>query len=511
MNKLFRLFSVVLAVFVIHPASPGHAETIPAPRNIVLIYADDLGYGDLASYGATKIKTPEMDRLTAGGIRFTDAHSPAAVCSPSRYTMLTGRYCWRTSLTNRVLAPQAPMHVETDRLTLPAYLQSKGYTTGIVGKWHLGLGEPPETDWNSEPISPSPNDVGFDYSYIIPGSNNFPPSVYIENGRVQGRQRGEVIELSVRPDGKGTPGWKLHEKQTIKNTWKADEMGLVLAEKGVEFIEEHADEPFFLYFPTPHPHLPLTPNARFKGSSQAGTYGDFVQELDWMVGRLIETLEKHELLEETLIILSSDNGGVTPLGTKHEHRINGELRGRKGQIYEGGHRVPFIVHWPQVVDAAQVSDALLCQVDLFASIHALFGDRMPEGAGEDSWNRLDVLLGGEEPLIGRPMVHHSSLGMFALRIGPWKYIQGQGPGGSYSVKEFNRFKNDPKWQLYNLQDDQLERNNLYLTHPEIVSQMDDALEKIKAQGHNRDLIQSPELTDCECPEDIEMGDPTHDT
>ena len=262
-------------------------------------------------------------------------------------------------------------------------------------------------------------------------------------------------------------------------------MGLVLADKAVEFIEAHRDEPFFLYFAAPHPHLPLTPHPRFQGTSAAGAYGDFIQELDWIVGQILATLKANGLTDDTLILFTSDNGGVDRLGKAHGHAPNGPWRGQKGQIYEGGHRVPFLVRWPRRVPAGAVSDALIGQIDLFASFHTLFGETIPEDAGEDSRDRLDVLLGDPAPEPGRPMVHHSSLGMFALRVGPWKYIDGRGPGGSYTAAEWPAIQRMEARQLYHLETDPDESENLYRDHPEMVEAFKAELEAIKTRGHSR--------------------------
>ncbi|WP_166831826.1 sulfatase-like hydrolase/transferase [Thalassoroseus pseudoceratinae] len=500
-SRRSRLLLMVIAPrFMIHPlAIPMHlcilyallfsasAVAAPAsdfPRAVVLIYADDLGYGDLSCYGATRIHTPRIDSLAAHGIRFTDAHSPAAVCSPSRYALLTGRYCWRTSLKRRVLAPQAPLHIETGRETLASFLKKNGYATGIIGKWHLGLGRPPETDWNTEPIAPGPNDVGFGFSHIISGSNNFPPSVYIENGRVVDRNDGETIELDFPPTGKGTPWWKLVEKRTISKKWVAEDMGLHLAREAVEFIDAHARQPFFLYFPAPNPHLPLTPNKKFQGTSKAGAYGDFVQELDFMTGMILDALARNGLADDALVIFTSDNGGNIHPSKRTGHRANGSLRGSKGEVYEGGHRVPFIVRWPARAAAGKVSDSPISQVDLLASLHALFGEPVPPGTAPDSVNVLAALLDEETHPKDRIMIHHASNGVFAIRRGDWKLIEGIPAPDNRPDRPVRLQRKRPAAnpQLFNLAKDPKEMVNVAKDHPELVADLLKQLNAVRDNG-----------------------------
>jgi len=438
--------------------------------------ADDLGYGDVSCYGATKIKTPSIDRIAKEGMRFTDAHTPAAVCSPTRYGVLTGRYCWRSRLKKGVCRPNDPLLIEKDRMTVASLLKSAGYRTGCVGKWHLGFGEK-KPDWNGQ-LKPGPLEVGFDYYFGVPTSNNWPPFVYVENHRVVGRREDEFIEVDDRK-----------EIQGIAAKRKDEEIALVQTDKVVKFIERNKDKPFLLYFATCNVHHPYTPNARFKGSSECGVRGDFIHELDWTVGEVLKTLDRLKLSDNTLIIVTSDNGGEHHESVgRTKHRENGALRGQKADIYEGGHRIPFVARWPGRVRASTTCDEVVCLTDLIATCAAIVGAEVPDNAGEDSYNILPALLDQKRNKpIREATVHHSGGGMFSIRQGQWKLVQGRGSGGFSEPKFIKPKQSEPKGQLYNLDKDPAETNNVWSQHPEIVERLTKLLEKYKKEGRSRPL------------------------
>jgi arylsulfatase A-like enzyme len=389
-------------------------ERVHETPNIVLIVADDLGWGDLGSYGATDIRTRHCDRLADQGIRFTDAHSPSSTCSPTRYSVLTGRYGWRTWLKNGIILEHMPLLVEPGRLTLPMMLKGKGYATACVGKWHLGWGSEINADWDGE-VAPGPMEVGFDYFFGIPYSQQSSPKqmVYVENRLVVGLKRGESLD----------------DEETLERIKRRfDTTGQALSQVAVSFINRNKDRPFFLYYPTVHVHRPWIPAEFFRGMSDAGIYGDFVSEFDWAVARILKALEDNGLEENTLVIVTSDNG-ANNAGSGGSHKANGPLRGLKGGIYEGGHRVPFIARWPGHIGPGGESDETICLSDLMATVADIVGYPLPADAGEDSYSIVPALTGltTDKP-IREATVHHSSTGMLAIRQGKWKYIEGRGAG-----------------------------------------------------------------------------------
>ena len=481
----------------------------PERPNIVFILADDMGYGGAGCYGATRIKTPNLDRLAAEGIRFTDGHCAASTCTPTRYAFMTGRYPFRSWCSFSALSTNAPLLIEVDRPTVPSFLKSHGYATSIIGKWHLGYGEEkgfadnrgktppnywkprgPGPDWNGE-LKPGPLQNGFDYAYVIPVANSFPPYVIVENYRV----------ASLRPD---SPIGTMESKNNGKMQggegarWKDENLVDMFTDKLVSQLEEYAkdDKPFFLYYPAHQPHIPWRPNARFKGSSKAQAYGDVIQELDWSVGEVLKTLDRLELADSTIVIFSSDNGASGR--DFNGHRANGPLRGGKGDLTEGGHRVPFIVRWPGKIKPGLESDVLISQSDLFATFAAILGKALPRGAAPDSYNILPALLGEQLHHPERPVVMSSGgTGALSIRSGKWKLLLGQGNCG---YGEFRRKQpwpkpkaGDPPAQLYNMEEDLGEANNLYLKHPEVVHRMKTTLEKIKANENYRPTeLEQPE-------------------
>ncbi|MFA5814249.1 MAG: arylsulfatase [Bacteroidales bacterium] len=472
---------------------PQSCRMEPIRPNIIYILADDLGYGDLCCYGATKVTTPNCDRLAKEGMRFTDAHSSSAVSTPTRYGILTGQYCWRSWLKNWVLWENMPLLIDTSRLTVASMLKQVGYTTGCIGKWHLGWGNNPDHEWTGE-VKPGPREVGFDYYFGVPHSHNSPAylQVFMENSHIVGLN----------------PGEDLHDEAIIKRVQRnPDETAINLSDRAVRFIEDNKDKPFFLYYPVVNIHSPLTPNPRFQGKSDAGLYGDFIAEFDWAVGEILETLDRLGLSEKTIIILTSDNGASSEAAA-FGLKSNAPWRGEKCQIYEGGHRVPFIVRWPGKIKPGTISDETTCLTDFMATSAAIVGYTLPGNAAEDSYNMLPVLLGKKiDKPVRESTIHHSLSGMFAIRQGKWKLIEGLGDGGpeigpatdasAEGKPEMDasngKFKDliyyfppppqpapgDPEGQLYDLENDPGETKNLWNEQPEIVLKLQQLLEKTK--------------------------------
>jgi arylsulfatase A-like enzyme len=479
--------------------------------NVVVIYADDLGYGDVSCYGATKIKTPNIDKLASQGLRFTNAHSPSATCTPSRYAMLTGEYAWRQKGTG-IARGDARMIIQPGRTTLPLVMQKAGYTTGVIGKWHLGLGaHGRELDWNVE-IKPGPLDIGFDYCFLIPATGDRVPCVYVENRRVVGLDPDDPIQVSFdkpvgnEPTGKDHPELlKMHpshgHNQTIINgisrigymsggkaaRWVDEDIADVITGKAKDFIENNKDRPFFLYFSTHDIHVPRAPHSRFAGESGLGPRGDVILQLDWCTGEILKTLDRLNLTENTLVIFTSDNGPVVDDGYKDQaveklsgHKPAGPLRGGKYSAFDAGTRVPFIVCWPGRVKA-HLSEALVCQIDFMASLAALTGQKLTNDDAPDSFNVLSALL-GKAPMGRDHLVEHA--GVLSLIKGDWKYIEpGMGPRMNRNVNI--ELGNDREPQLYNLKSDIGERHNVASEHPELVRELAALLKKIREDGHTR--------------------------
>lgn len=476
--------------------------------NIVLIYADDVGYGDIGCYGAKRLKTPNIDRLAREGVRFTDAHCSSATCTPSRYALLTGEYPWRKPGTS-VLPGNANLIVDPQRPTMPGMLRRAGYRTGVVGKWHLGLGKG-EVDWNGL-ITPGANEVGFDESFLIPATGDRTPCVYVENGRVVGLDPKDPIRVGYgekvgnEPTGRENPELlKLHPShghdQTIVNgisrigymtggkaaRWVDEDMADVLTRKGVSFIEKNAGKPFFLYFATHDIHVPRVPHQRFAGKSSCGIRCDTMEELDWCAGELLKALERTRTARNTLVIFTSDNGPVVDDGYKdgavedlNGHIPAGGWRGGKYSLYEGGTRVPFIVRWPGTVKPG-VSDALVSQIDLFASFAAIAGQKLEAEAAPDSFDVSAALLGKDKQ--GREwLVEHGQTGI-ALRRGKWKYMPAapnlKEATGPIAFNRGTRATAAPE-ELYDLASDPGETRNLAGERAEVAREMAAMLAKIR--------------------------------
>jgi arylsulfatase A-like enzyme len=473
--------------------------------NIVVILADDLGYGDLGCYNpGSRIPTPNLDRLAAEGMRFTDAHAPTSVCTPTRYALLTGRYSWRTRLQQNVLGPWGETLIAADRLTVPSLLKHQGYATACFGKWHLGWrwptrdGQPPVSGANrlsnvdfTRPIGDGPVTRGFD-TYFGVDLPNYPPYCFIDNDHTVGIPNEPNLPEHNRP-GPMVPGWD----------WV--QIMPEITRRAVRYIDEAAGKtprtPFFLYFPFTAPHFPVVPAPEFRGKSGAGDYGDFVVQVDWTVDQVMGALHRNGLADDTLVVFTSDNGpeitgevknGVYDRARQYQHYSMGPLRGAKRDAWEGGHRVPFLARWPGKIAAGSVSDQTIAHVDLMATVAAVLGVKLADNAAEDSVNILPVLLGtaGSTP-IREATVHHSASGKFAIRKGHWVLIDA--PTGDDNLK-----RGEPPWfkqergyqahdqpgELFDLGQDLSERKNLYAERPEVVRTLKELLERYKRDGRS---------------------------
>ncbi len=460
------------------------AET-PSRPNIVYILADDLGWGDLRCYNAKSgVPTPNADKLAAQGMRFTDMHSPSAVCTPTRYGILTGRYCWRSRLKKGVLNGYSPNLIEQDRITVPDMLLKQGYYTAGIGKWHLGLGSDAKTDF-SRPLRPGPTTHGFDYYYGIPASLDMDPYLYFENDKV-------VEDPTSQTEGSSQPRGVFWRKGAMAPKFSIPDVLPTLTDKAVSVLKERAakpQQPFFLYLALTAPHTPWVPKEQFKGRSTAGIYGDFVAAVDGTIGTVMDALEKTGLAKNTLFIVTSDNGADWKVEDKAKfaHRANANWRGEKADIWDGGHRIPFLARWPGQVKAGAVSDQLGCLTDLMATSAAITGVKLPASAGEDSFNLLPALLGKAKAPIRESIVHHSIDGMFSIRTGEWKLELGLGSGGFTKPARVEATPGGPTGQLYNIVADPAESKNLWLERPDIVKSLTALLEKQQMQGYTRPL------------------------
>ncbi len=487
-------------------AMRARAAARPKP-NIVLIYADDVGYGDLSCYGATAVQTPNLDRLAGAGLRFTNVHASSATCTPSRYSLLTGEYAWRKEGTG-ILPGDAALIIQPGRATLPALLKRAGYQTGAVGKWHLGLGDG-HVDWNGD-IRPGPLEIGFDYSFLIPATGDRVPCVFVENHRVVNLDPRDPIRVSYsapfpnEPTGKDHPELlKMHPShghdQAIVNgvsrigymtggksaRWVDENIADTITAKATGFIESHKAGPFFLYFATHDIHVPRLPNPRFAGKTTMGPRGDAIAELDWSVGRILACLDSNKLAQNTLVLFSSDNGPVVDDGYRDlaveklgRHKPAGNLRGGKYSIFDGGTRVPMIARWPGQIQADAISDALISQVDLLASFASLAGEKASPEAAPDSVDVLPALLGHSKTARQRLVEHAGTLGLVE---GNWKLIS-PSSGPKLNRNTNTELGNDPQPQLYDLSKDPGETHNLAAQFPDRVKQLSERLARIQAGG-----------------------------
>lgn len=504
------LYAPLVLLFLF--AACGQTDAPSSQPNIIYILADDLGYGDLSFLNSkSKIQTPHLDQLAANGLHFTDAHSGSAVCTPTRYGILTGRYAWRTRLKQGVLWPYDPPLIQPDRLTVAEFLKEQGYATACIGKWHLGW------DWQlsngsyardsitglgfdrqarlrieqyvdfEKPVENGPTKHGFDY-YFGDDVPNFPPYTFIENDRLL------AFPDQIKPDTMfGNPG-------KMSAGWDLEAVMPAITQKAIDYITEkgsgNASQPFFLYFTLTAPHTPIAPSDEFKGSSQAGAYGDYVQQVDWTVGQIIQALQEAQVSENTLVIFTSDNGspareGVNMAGAvssvlKYDHHPSYHFRGTKADIWEGGHRVPFIVHWPEQVTAGSRSDQTICHTDFLATCAAIIDQPLPAEAGGDSYDISPLFF---DPQLEKPIreatVHHSGNGTFAIRKGNWKLIDGAGSGGWSKPNNSQALKEGlPPVQLYQLDADVEEQQNVQDQYPEIVEELKELLEAYKQNGRS---------------------------
>ncbi len=465
--------------------------------NIILILADDLGYGDLSCYGATKVDAKNIDRLAREGIRFTDAHTPSAVCSPTRYGLLTGRYPWRyPKLKTGVLHHRDTLSIGVNQPTIASLLKTRGYATAAVGKWHLGWGSGSNpADWNKE-LKPGPLEVGFDYFFGIPTVNSEEPEVFVENRRVAGLKEDDPI-IGIR-------GYRMIGGESAR--YRHGHIDGRHTEKALEWLEKNKKGPFFLYFATCAVHTPVIPHPRFHQSSQAGEYGDFIQENDWRVGQILDWLDRSGLAENTLVIYTSDNGGADIIKSSghpfyrkdpevttsyhYGHYPNGKvLRGQKSDIWEGGHRVPMIVRWPAQVEAGRVADGLTGLTDVFATLADILDIPLPENAAPDSKSFAPVITGDEDKPARTRLIMASMDGTLAIREDHWKYIDGQGSGGITSGKgrwnpDLPFDENEPPGQLFDLNADPGEHYNLYEQYPERVGRMKSRLREMEGEARS---------------------------
>lgn len=504
--------------FLLLPAALGmcvcNAQEVSRENpNIVIIYVDDLGYGDLSCYGATRVQTPNIDKLAENGVRFTDAHCSAATCTPSRYSLLTGSYAFRGNAS--ILPGDAPMIISENTPTLPGMLQENGYITAVIGKWHLGLGDG-NVDWNGK-IVPGPLERGFDYSFLIPATNDRVPCVLIENHHVLNLDPEDPIQVSYREkigtDPTGTenpellrfPADKQHSGTIVNGVsrigwmsggnsarWKDEKVPHQMLKKARQFINENRSKPFFIYFSFPEIHVPRLPDYRFMGATEMGPMGDVIVQVDWVTGQLVEYLEKLGLSENTLIFFTSDNGPVLFDGYEDfsvellgAHKPAGPFRGGKYSAFEAGTRMPTIAYWPAVIKP-KVSDALFSQVDLFASIASLVGHSLSGSEAPDSYDLLDVLTGRSES--GREYVLKETPFTFSLRKGNYKYIQ--------PIENLNRVRNIEEVkeiesggslqpQLYDLSLDIGEQNNIAPQNKQLANEMENMIQKILTDKQTR--------------------------
>ncbi len=467
-----------------------HMDNTPDVPNIVYILADDLGYGDLSCLNENAAwKTPSLDEIAAQGMIFTDAHSGSALCTPTRYGIITGRYSWRSTLKSGVLWSWDKPIIEPERVTVASLLKDHGYTTACIGKWHLGLewqmqDDHPDSIDFSKPVRGGPIELGFDYFYGITASLDIPPYVYIENDRPTTVPK----KFTVNRDKYGWWRWGhtgddfVHE-QVLPH----------LTEKAATFIEHHLVEngkaPFFLYFALPAPHTPILPVDTFKGITGTNPYGDFVVQVDWTVGQVMDVLEKHGLTENTLVIVTSDNGCSPEADydelAKFGHNPSYVFRGHKADIYEGGHRMPFLVRWPGKINPGTYSAQTICLTDLMATCAAILQDTLPPEAGVDSYSLLPAFSGEAKDPIREATVHHSANGSFAIRKDKWKLILCPGSGGwSFPRSGVDDTTGMPDIQLYDMESDPSEKTNLQDQFPDVVEELKILLAKYIEAGRS---------------------------
>jgi arylsulfatase A-like enzyme len=508
MKPSIKLFNLIGAFFILLGCNSPSFKNIGSKKpNIIVIYLDDLGFGDLGSYGAKAIQTPNMDMLANEGIKFTNGYATSATCTPSRYGLLTGIYPWRNK-NAKILPGSAPLLIDTVKMTIPKMLKTVGYTTAIVGKWHLGLGSG-ETDWNHR-IAFGPNELGFDESYILAATQDRVPTVYIKDGLVDNLDPNDPIQVSYEKNFEGEPTgishpnllkmkWHHGHNNSIVNgiprigfmkggqmaKWVDEDMADNFLQKAQEYVKRNKENPFFLYYALQQPHVPRTPNPRFVGATKLGPRGDAIAEADWCIGQLIETLKNEGLLENTLIVLSSDNGPVLNDGyfdesdTKNrDHKPAGVLRGGKYSLYDAGTHVPFITYWKGKI-TPKTSDLLVCQIDLLDSFASIVGSKLKSEDGQD---QSKVLLGTAKK--GRDNLILEATSRTAFREGDWVMIPAY--NGPAVNKEVNiELGNLGEYGLYNLNNDPSQSNNLAKMEPKKLDSMKTTFMKLRGEGFEK--------------------------
>jgi arylsulfatase A-like enzyme len=511
---------IILLISIALGFSSCNQTTIKKP-NVVIIYADDIGYGDLACYGAASVKTPNTDKLASEGLKFTNAYTCAATCTPSRYGILTGHYPFRRDDTG-IARGDAPMIIKKEQFTVADLMKNAGYTTAVIGKWHLGLGEGEfnSQNWNGH-IQPGPNEIGFDYSYIMAATGDHTPCVFIENGKVVNLDHSDPIEVSYTKPFEGEPLGRTHPELLKMHPSHGHDMAIIngisrigymrggksalwvdenfadsITMKAVNFIEKNnpkvSGKPFFLFFGTHDIHVPRVPHPRFKGKSGMGPRGDAIVEFDWSVGLLMETLEKHGLKENTLVILTSDNGPVVDDGYHDQavellgnHKPWGPLRGGKYSAFEAGTRVPFIVRWPQNIKPAIINSPV-SQIDLAGILSQLTEQPIPENAAPDSFYELNTWLGKSDK--GREYIIQQSTGTLSIIQDGWKYIV-PSKASKFNKNTNTELGHDTIPQLYNLKDKEFEEVNLAIENHEILKKLEETIQKVKTTDRTRPVTQ----------------------
>ncbi|HSI76469.1 MAG TPA: arylsulfatase [Lunatimonas sp.] len=517
----FRFNSLLSGLFFLLFAHACTQNPVQSPErikpNIVFIFADDMGYGDISGLNAqSKIRTPALDALIQDGMVFTNAHASASVCTPSRYGLLTGRYAFRSPKAAYGIWGFSPVVIESERETLATLLKREGYTTGIAGKWHLGVdwqtkdGNPavldPATGYSnvdySLPIQSGPIDFGFDFSFIHPASLDIPPYLFIRGQNVV--DTAMVLTTDIYPTRQDYTEYAWDKKHTddlavywekgvwwrqgeMSRSFRIEECHESLVSEGLGFInrqvEENPDSPFFLYMPLTGPHTPWVPSEKFKGKSGIGLYGDFVLDIDEVVARVRQTLLDNEILDNTIVIFTTDNGAYWPEEEieLHAHDSNDGRRGQKGDIWDGGHRVPLIISWPGQIQSGSKNNSLISLTDFFATFSEMTEQPIPDGQGEDSQSFWAVLNGTANQSARKEMVHHSSRNFYSIRQGGWKYIEGLGSGGFTDPAVIQPGEGGPIGQLYKADTDPEEKFNLFSERPDIVSELAERLDEIRGR------------------------------
>ncbi len=482
---------------------------IQTKPNVIIINTDDLGFGDLGCYGATKVHTPNIDKLAQEGMRFTDAHSASAVCTPSRYALITGEYPFRKDGLSSPVFLKSPLIIDTTNVTIADVMKKAGYSTACIGKWHLGFGKTKPTNWNKK-LSPGPLELGFDYYFGVPVVNSHPPFVYVENHQVVGLSSDDPFVYGKTASTKIYPEkFDLNQiggAEAAHVLYQDEEVGTTLKNKAVQWIREQKGKPFMLYFATTNIHHPFTPAPQFNGTSEAGIYGDFIHELDWIVGEVLEVLKEQGIEDNTIVVFTSDNGGMLNQGGQQAwelgHYMNRDLLGFKFDAWEGGHRVPFIVKWPGTIKKASTSNALISNVDIFSTLSTIVGLPEMKKEAKDSYDILPLLKGETEKQVREDLIISPvKQSHIAIRKGKWMYIGAKGGGGftnpnigNHALGGPGAFKftnqvnsdivdgkikpNAPKGQLYNLEKDPFQSNNVYDDFPDIVEQMDNRIAEL---------------------------------